>query len=134
MARKKQTQEEETSTSIWYILLIIVAVLFFTNPSLEDHQDATAKVASEILQETEIDGLLNIFGNAEDLFIKGIKSETKRNDYFLFSVTEIPIDEESGPTIIGVGILGYVHIFDEVKQELISKIELLKSGAGLLFK
>jgi hypothetical protein len=117
-----------------WIILILGAALFLTNPSLKEHKQAISDVTKEVIKETKIDGIINLFGNGEDLLIKAIQSETKRDNYYLFSLTKIKIDNESSPIIIGIGILGEVYIFDDVKQELISQIELFKSGAGSLFK
>lgn len=115
----------------WILLIGAATLLFFTNPSLENHKLAAANEGMEVLKETELNGIFSLFGGGEDFVINLLKSATHRRDYYLFSVTEISLGEDTAPQTIGIGILGQVFIFPQVKQELISQIDMLKSGANL---
>jgi hypothetical protein len=118
----------------WAILIIACAILFFTNPSVQTHKSVVAREGMEILKQSPIDAVLSAYGGGEQLMVNAIKSATHRKNFYLFSLTEITMGDDSAPKTIGIGILGFVYIFPEVKQELMSQMDLLTSAAQLLLQ
>lgn len=122
-------------TMKWIILFIVCVVLFYTNPSLESHKVIGSKEIITVLKDAKLDGVIALFGGGEEFLIDTFKSGIHRRNYYLFSLTEmsLSIDEDSTPQVIGIGILNQVYIFPEAKQELKSQIDMLVSGAKMLF-
>jgi len=116
----------------WPIIIISGVILFLTNPSLSKHKVAVANEGMGILKETKLDGIFELFGGGEEFTENLFKSSSRRQNYFLFSLTEFDMGEDyGGSNVIGIGALGYVYIFPQVREEILSQIETLKSGAGL---
>lgn len=119
----------------WIISFIICIILFYTNPSLEEHKVVGSKEIITVLKDAKLDGFFSVFGGGEEFLINTFKSGIHRRNYYLFSLTEmsLSIEEDSTPQVIGIGILDQVYIFPEAKQELKSQIDMLVSGAKMLF-
>jgi hypothetical protein len=127
--------ENTNSLSLkWPLIIILGVILFLTNPSLSKHKVAVANEGMGILKETKLDGIFELFGGGEEFTENLFKSSTKRQNYFFFSLTEFDMGEDyGGSNVIGIGALGYVYIFPQVREEILSQIGTLKSGAGLFF-
>lgn len=119
----------------WIISLIVCIILFYTNPSVEEHKVVGSKEIIAVLKDAKLDEFFSAFGGGEEFLIDTFKSGIHRRNYYLFSLTEISLsnEEDSSPQVIGIGILNQVYIFPEAKQELKSQIDMLKSGAKMLF-
>jgi hypothetical protein len=103
---------------------------------LEDHQNAVKEKISKIIKSQiptdekttstvgEIGTAIGaLFGNS---LVDGIVKEVvKKKDYFFFSLTSI---EYNGyEKVIGIGIMGNVHISEEVEKELKKGNDVQKS-------
>ena len=121
----------ESNSFTWLLVIIVAAVLFFTNPSLEKHQTEFGEIITEVITETKIEESLFFLGGKEgvrNLIISGVN----RNNYLIISFTTyttFTISDESSPKIVGIGVLGKVYIFNDVKQKLISIINAINSGS-----
>ncbi len=95
-------------------ILLLGVLLFFTNPSVEKHKSA---VAEELIEIFNYNGELDL-GSFEVFAIELMKTGVDRKDYYLFSLTKMKniLNEDSEPIIIGIGILGQVYLFPQVKQ------------------
>ena len=124
---------ESNSNSLkWPLIIILGLILFLTNPSLSKHKVAVANEGMGILKETKLDGIFELFGGGEEFTDNLFKSSTRRQNYFLFSLTEFDMGEDyGGSSVIGIGAFGYVYIFPQVREEILSQIETLKSGANM---
>ena len=94
---------------------------------LEDHQNAVKEKISKIIKSQmptdekttstlgEIGTAIGtLFGNS---LLEGIAKEVvKKKDYFFFSLTSV--EYNGNEKVIGIGILGNVHISEEVEKEL----------------
>ena len=110
----------------WIITIstIVALVLTFTNPSQEDHRQALEAKFIENIQtkmankpETTSE-IRQTFGLAmATAFIgKIIDSTVTRNNWILFSTTEITIEGKT--KTIGVGVLGHVYLSSKVDEAL----------------
>jgi hypothetical protein len=111
----------------YIIVICLLAILYASNPSLEDHQNAVKEKISSLIKSqntsdeksTTILGEVGsaigaLFGNT---LVEGIVKEVvKKKDYFFFSLTSI--EYNGNQKVIGIGILGNVHISEEVEKEL----------------
>lgn len=111
----------------YIIAIALLAVLYASNPSLVDHQNAVKEKISKLIKsenpsEEKSTNLLSevgsaigtLFGNS---LVEGIVKEVvKRKDYFFFSLTSVEYNGYN--KVIGIGILGNVHISKEVEKEL----------------
>jgi hypothetical protein len=110
-----------------YIIVIgLLAILYASNPSLEDHQNAVKEKISKIFKSQistdekttstvgEIGTAIGtLFGNS---LLEGIVKEiVKRKDYFFFSLTSVEYNGYN--KVIGIGIIGNVYISEEVEKE-----------------
>ena len=113
-------------------LLILGAVLFFTNPSIEKHKEEVGNECAEIiLNEVNPNGESNIFIDyGKNIMVELIESAVNRNNFYLFSLSEVKLPTESRSRTIGIGILGYVYVFPDAKKELKSRFKQLKSSIG----
>lgn len=92
------------------IIFVLLGGLYFSNPSIEDHQLAVKQSLIELYKPSK---QLAIFA---DIAAYGIVSvAVKRNDYYLFSFTEVK------GAIIGIGVLNHVFIFDEQLKKATNK-------------
>jgi hypothetical protein len=120
----------------YIIIIALLAILYASNPSLEDHQNAVKEKISKIIKSqiptdektTSTVGAIGtaigtLFGKS---LIEGIVKEVvKKKDYFFFSLTSI---EYNGyEKVIGIGIMGNVHISEEVEKELKKGNDVQKS-------
>lgn len=111
----------------YIIAIALLTILYASNPTLADHQNAVKEKISKLIKsenpsEEKPTNLLSevgsaigaLFGNS---LVEGIVKEVvKRKDYFFFSLTSV---EYNGyDKVIGIGILGNVHISEEVEKEL----------------
>jgi|SRR6185503_10337985 len=123
-----QPQNNNSNRNTWkYILFILLlALLFASNPSLQDHRDAvSAKVNRLLGQEiAERDTTENTLDHAGAqlgqmlgtmIINKVVENTVQRKNYLFFSLTNF----ESGgdEKIIGFGILGNVFITNRVDQK-----------------
>ena len=111
----------------YIIAIALLAILYASNPTLADHQNAVKEKISKLIKsenpsEEKSTNLLSEVGSAigamfGDSLVEGIVKEVvKRKDYFFFSLTSV---EYNGyDKVIGIGILGNVHISEEVEKEL----------------
>ncbi len=111
----------------YIIAIALLAILYASNPTLADHQNAVKEKISKLIKsenpsEEKPTNLLSEVGSAigamfGDSLVEGIVKEVvKRKDYFFFSLTSV---EYNGyDKVIGIGILGNVHISEEVEKEL----------------
>jgi hypothetical protein len=111
----------------YIIAIALLAILYASNPTLADHQNAVKEKISKLIKsenpsEEKSTNLLSEVGSAigamfGDSLVEGIVKEVvKRKDYFFFSLTSV---EYNGyEKVIGIGIGGYVHISEEVEKEL----------------
>ena len=111
----------------YIIAIALLAILYASNPTLTDHQNAVKEkinklTKSENPSEEKSTNLLSevgsaigaLFGNS---LVEGIVKEVvKRKDYFFFSLTSVEYNGYN--KVIGIGILGNVHISEEVEKEL----------------
>ena len=111
----------------YIIVICLLAILYASNPSLEDHQNAVKEKISKIIKSQmptdekttstlgEIGTAIGtLFGNS---LLEGIAKEVvKKKDYFFFSLTSV--EYNGNEKVIGIGILGNVHISEEVEKEL----------------
>jgi hypothetical protein len=120
----------------YIIIIALLAILYASNPNLEDHQNAVKEKISKIIKSQiptdekttstvgEIGTAIGaLFGNS---LVEGIVKEVvKKKDYFFFSLTSI---EYNGyEKVIGIGIMGNVHISEEVEKELKKGNDVQKS-------
>ena len=120
----------------YIIIIALLAILYASNPNLEDHQNAVKEKISKIIKSQiptdekttstvgEIGKAIGaLFGNS---LVEGIVKEVvKKKDYFFFSLTSI---EYNGyEKVIGIGIMGNVHISEEVEKELKKGNDVQKS-------
>jgi hypothetical protein len=120
----------------YIIIIALLAILYASNPNLEDHQNAVKEKISKIIKSQiptdekttstvgEIGTAIGaLFGNS---LVDGIVKEVvKKKDYFFFSLTSI---EYNGyEKVIGIGIMGNVHISEEVEKELKKGNDVQKS-------
>jgi len=89
------------------IIFVLLGGLYFSNPSIEDHQLAVKESLIELYKPSK---QLAIFA---DIAAYGLASITvKRNDYYIFSLTEV-----KGATI-GLGVLNHVFVFDRQLKKI----------------
>jgi len=106
------------------ISLVVALLLTFTNPSQEDHRQALetkfieniqAKLANQTETTSEIGQTFGL-AMATAFIGKIIDSTVTRNNWILFSTTEITIEGKT--KTIGVGILGNVYLSSKVDESL----------------
>jgi hypothetical protein len=111
----------------YIIVIALLAILYASNPSLEDHQNAVKEKISKIIKSQiptdekttstvgEIGTAIGtLFGNS---VLESIAKEVvKKKDYFFFSLTSVEYNGYN--KVIGIGIMGNVHISEEVEKEL----------------
>jgi len=104
----KEEKSSKTSKKDLIILMIILAVFVITNPSESDHEKAVFK---KIETQENFEDSESSLGNALGSFLGEsiLKNVIERRNFFLFSLTEVSINEET--KIVGWGALGYVHIY-----------------------
>lgn len=112
--------EEEKTSNLQKLIINIgwIALLIFTNPSLEMHQNKLQEVVfTSILHEsgfnkTEKYNWLNILASpgANNM----IPLMISRKNYLLFSITVYKWDGESRD--VGIGLLGNVFLFKEIND------------------
>jgi hypothetical protein len=118
------------------LTIVILAILFASNPGLNDHQKAVkAKISQFIKKQTssrpgdnqsEQAGkvLLGLVG--ESMANEVINEVIKRKDYFFFSLTTFEFN--GNEKIIGIGIFGEVFISNEIEKELNNYVKKVKSS------
>jgi hypothetical protein len=110
----------------WIITIstIVALVLTFTNPSQEDHRQALeakfieniqTKMANKPETTSEIGQTFGL-AMATAFIGKIIDSTVTRNNWILFSTTEITIEGKT--KTIGVGVLGHVYLSSKVDDAL----------------
>jgi len=111
-----------------YILVIaLLAILYTSNPSLEDHQNGVKEkisglIKSQIPSVEKKTSTSREFGTAigtllGSSLVEGIvKKIVKRKDYFFFSLTSVEYNGYN--KVIGIGIMGNVYISEEIEKEL----------------
>jgi hypothetical protein len=101
-----------------YVLLALgVLVLLLTNPSERKHQDkVTSKIIDNVTKSTKSSNSYETAGAAIGLFFVDalVKNMVHRNNYLIFSLTEVSFQGKS--KIIGFGILGYVYVSNEIEK------------------
>ena len=104
----KEKKSSKTSKKDLIILMIILAVFIITNPAESDHENAVFK---KIESQENFEVSESSLGNALGSFLGEsiLKNVIERRNFFLFSLTEVNINEET--KIVGWGALGYVHIY-----------------------
>ena len=123
-----QPQNSSSTRNTWkYILFILLlALLFASNPGLQDHRDAvSAKInrllAKEISKDdttgNTLDGAGAQLGQMLGSMVinKVVENAVQRKNYLFFSLTSFEINGDE--KIIGFGILGNVFITNHVDQK-----------------
>ncbi len=100
----------------------IILALMATNPSIEDHREGVKKMYKEKLQKDNRDGNENLasqIGSGIGMMIGDglINKMVSRENYLLFSITEITLDGKTKN--VGIGILGQVFVnnYDNIKKK-----------------
>ena len=122
----------DSNTGTWALIIISIIVLFFTNPSIEKHKEEVGNECAEIiLNEVNPNGESNIFLDyGINIMVELIESSINRNNFYLFSLSEVKLPAESRSRTIGIGILGYVYVFPDAKKEIKTQFKKLKSSVG----
>ena len=115
----------------YILLLVAIAIMYTSNPSLSEHQQAVKDEVSVVIKnyfpsnsETTADNLISSLGG---LFVDGlvggaVESYVTRKDYFIFSLTNVNFNGQS--RVVGLGVLGNVIIrkeFANVIKQLLPK-------------
>lgn len=111
-----------------FIVVVVLAVAYFTNPTTEKHQQ-TAKEMAERIVEKKLSSFnvpaswLKSENNSivDDFTDKLIKQYVFVDNYYLFSLTKVEWEGEEYP--VGVGLFGYVFIFEKVEEVINQKID-----------
>ncbi len=109
----------------YILLLVLIAILYTSNPSLSEHQQAVKDKVSVVIKNyfpsnngTKTDNLISSLG---ELFVDGlvggaVESYVTRKDYFIFSLTYVDFNGQS--SVVGLGVLGNVIISEEFTKAL----------------
>lgn len=118
------------------LAIVILAILFASNPGLNDHQKAVkAKISQFIKKQTSSKSndtkseqagkaILGLVG--ESMANEVVNEVIKRKDYFFFSLTTFEFN--GNEKIIGIGIFGEVYISNEIEKELNNYVNKVKSN------
>ncbi len=123
-----QPQNSSSTRNTWkYILcILLLALLFASNPGLQDHRDAvSAKInrllTKEIAASDTKGNTLDKAGGQLGLMLgslvinKVVENAVQRKNYLFFSLTSFELNGDE--KIIGFGILGNVFITNHADQK-----------------
>lgn len=108
------------------IVIVVLAVLYYTNPTIEQHRDAMKRVAVVIVNE-KTDSILNAHPTPYTALIKNFRNKNidvvadkfadqfiTRKNYYFFSLTEGHYQGRNH--YLGLGIFNKVYIPNQVVQ------------------
>ncbi len=121
---------KKRKSGLFILLLLIVVAMFayFTNPMQEMHKEATGERINMVFEKTlDKYGLSNsvlgaLGSDIAELFVAVfVEKHVSSKDYFLFSTTQINLDNKS--QIIGIGAFNKVFISGKVDEALEREID-----------
>lgn len=122
-------RKKRKSGPIILLLLIVIAIFaYFTNPTEEMHREAAnAKIEGVVAKTLDKYGLsetaLGALGTdiTKPFIAVLVEQHVSSKNYFLFSTTQVNIDEES--QIIGIGAFNKVFISNKVDEILEREVD-----------